>query len=125
MNGWSFRVGAQDSYAENEKVIVGSIRRDLGFAMLEAHYANNQNLAINGDDVNKYRLSASVPLAAATTLTAWGAHQNEPFVGQADGASFGLHLTHDLGGDVNFLAGVVEPTNDDAVQAQAGVSFNF
>ena len=137
MDGWTVAVGTQDSNVPKEKVIVGTIEGDLGFAGLGVSYANNQNLAINGDDVNKFRVYGSVPIGAATTLVAWGAHQDEPWMGdKADertkvvsssdkGSSFGLDVTHDLGGGVKFVAGVVDPTNDDAVQASAGVFFKF
>ncbi|MCY4153273.1 MAG: porin [Aestuariivita sp.] len=124
INGWTVALGAQDSDAENEKLVLATVTGDLGFAGLGLSYANNQNYAPNGEDVDKFRIYGSVPLAAGTTLVAWGANEDNP--GEpSDGASFGLDIAHDLGGGVTFVAGVVDPSVEDTTQVQAGVYFNF
>ena len=130
VDGWTVALGAQDSDFtdgvghDDEKVVLATVTGDLGFASLGFAYANNQNYAVNGKDVDKFRIYGHVPVAAGTDLVLWGAHEDNPGAG-SDGASFGVDVDQDLGGGVTFVAGIDDPSVEDSMQAQAGVRFNF
>ncbi len=124
INGWTVALGGQDSDVDSEKLVLATVTGDLGFATLGLAYADNQNYAPDGDDVDKFRIYGHVPVAAGTEIVLWGAHEDNPLHAN-DGASFGLDVEHDLGGGVTFVAGVVDPSTKDSTQAQAGVYFNF
>ncbi|MCY4302960.1 MAG: porin [Aestuariivita sp.] len=125
IGGFTVAVGGQNGDKDNEDVTVATLGGNLGFMEAGVGYSQNKNFAANGDDVDKVRVYGKITVSSATNLVLWGADEDPNGTNNArDGGSFGIDLSHDLGGDVTFVAGFVD-SNDDNQQAQAGVYFNF
>ncbi|MCY4306533.1 MAG: porin [Aestuariivita sp.] len=128
VSGFTVAVGAQSSDSTNaaglkdENVIIATLGGDLGFMEAGVGISQNENVGVNGADVDMVRAYGKVPLGAATNLLLWGSDEDDNSKGE--GGSFGVDIAHDLGGGVTFVAGFAD-NSDGHQQADAGIYFNF
>lgn len=121
---WTVALGIQDSDTLGEDVVAASVEGKIGNFGVGLAYAQNADNAGAGNDVDKVRLYGSADIGTASTVVAWVANEDNPFVPARDGASYGINYEYDLGGGVTFIAGAAE-TATDQTQVQAGVWFRF
>ena len=115
MNGWTVALGMQDSSlagGANDKTVL-TARGALGNTNLQIGVADN-----NG--VNKWMLGANFEVGAATRVDAFVTSED----GAAGGETWGLGVSHSLGGGVSIEAGVVETTAG-TTMGDLGIRFNF
>lgn len=121
---WKAAIGVQDSDTLGEDKMLVTVTGDLGVARVGLAYADNKDQnGTAGDDVSKVRVYGAFDLGAATTLVAWVANEDNPNAA-SDGTSYGLNVSHDLGGGVTLDGGFVEH-HDNNTQFQVGAYFRF
>ena len=122
---WKAAIAVQDSDTMGEDKMMVTVTGDLGVARVGIAYADNKDQnGTAGDDVGKLRVYGAFDLGAATTLVAWVANEDNPNNPTTDGTSYGLNVSHDLGGGVTLDGGFVEH-HDNNTQFQVGAYFRF
>lgn len=122
---WKAALAVQDSDTLGEDKIFVSLQGDLGVAKVRVAYANNKDQnGTAGDDVGKLGVYGIFDIGAATTLVAWVTNEDNPNNPTTDGTSYGLNVSHDLGGGVSLEGGFVEHS-DNNTQFQVGAFFSF
>ncbi len=117
-----------DAFGDSNDLLMLAVLGDLGFARVQVAYARMKDLVTfsgpaNADDAEKVQLVGAFDIGAATTLIGFVSNEdsnNSPF----DGTSYGLHVTHDLGGGVSLEAAFVEEADNNS-RFQAGAYFSF
>lgn len=117
-NDWTVALGYLDSdipLGANDKLIL-TVGGKIGPANLGLAYADN-------DGVGKFALTAQVDVGAATRVDFFVASED----GAAGGESYGLGVSHSLGGGASLEAGIVrdDTTAVQATSADLGIKFNF
>ncbi|MCY4306535.1 MAG: porin [Aestuariivita sp.] len=137
VSGFKIAVGAQRSESKNDKglkdenIFVATLGGDLGFMEAGVGFSQSENIGVNDADVDKVRVYGKIPLGAATNLLLWAADEDENVEMKDngslitnDGGSFGVDVSHNLGGGVTFVAGFAD-NSDGYQEADAGILFEF
>ena len=129
---WRVAVAAQDSDLAWEDKVAISVAGDIGQFGVRFAYADNDGIA-------KFGLYGNMDIGAASNLLLWvtdedsvdaadvlaGRSDNTDATGNgAEGTSYGIHYSYDLGGGVSFETGYRNASNDNNT-FQAGVYFSF
>jgi outer membrane protein OmpU len=113
-NDWTVALGYQDSDVNTEDKVVLTVGGKIGMARIGLAYADN-------DGVAKYALKGSVDVGAATRVDAYIASED----GIASGESYGIAVSHALGGGASLEAGYSRNDFTDVNQMDLGIRFNF
>lgn len=110
-SGWTVALGYQDSNVASEDKLALTVGGNVGIADLNFAVADNNGTL-------KYGIGADFSVGAATTVSA--------FVNSEDtaGESYGIGVSHDLGGGASIKGGVVQNAAG-ATLADLGLHFNF
>ena len=112
-NDWTVALGYQDAALATQDKLVLTVGGKIGPAKIGLAYADN-------DGISKFGLYANVDVGAATRVDAFITSED----GVAGGESYGLGVSHNLGGGASLEAGVVSDTANN-VGYDLGIRFNF
>ena len=117
INDWTVAVAGQNSDTDTEDQVIFTVHGDAKFAKVGVSVADfSEDVA--GKESASARVYGNVDVSMDTALTVWAADNRGT-------SAFGADVDHDLGGGATFVAGIVDTEEDDTLQAQAGVKFNF
>ncbi len=112
-NDWTVALGYQDAFgAVNDKVVL-TVGGKIGPAKIGLAYADNDGIA-------KFGLYANVDVGAATRVDAFVTSED----GALGGETYGLGVSHNLGGGASLEAGVARNTASNTAY-DLGIRFNF
>ena len=112
-NDWTVALGYQDSNLATEDKVVLTVGGKIGPANVGLAYADN-------DGVGKFGIYGNFEVGAATRVDAFITSED----GAAGGETFGLGVSHSLGGGASLEAGVARNTASQTAY-DLGVRFNF
>lgn len=120
---WTAALGIQDSDTLGEDKVLLTLTGKIGNFGVGLAYAQNNDAAGAGMDIDKIRVYGSADIGSASRILVWAANEDHP-TAALGGTSYGIDYSLDLGGGVSFDAGISE-TQYDQTQVQAGVYFRF
>lgn len=112
-NDWTVALGYQDAAVATADKVVLTVGGKIGPANIGLAYADN-------DGVGKFGIYANVEVGAATRVDAFITSED----GAAGGETYGLGVSHSLGGGASLEAGVARATNSNT-SYDLGIRFNF
>lgn len=113
-NDWTVALGYQDAAAVGGDKLVLTVGGKVGPAKVGLAYADN-------DGVSKFGIYANVEVGAATRVDAFITSED----GVGGGETYGLGLSHSLGGGASLEAGVVRNGITSNTAYDLGIRFNF
>jgi len=115
-NDWTVALGYQDrgsAWGVGQDKVVLTVGGKIGPANVGFAYADN-------DGVGKFGITGSVEVGAATRVDAFITSED----GALGGETYGLAVSHSLGGGASLEAGIARNTAS-ATAADIGIRFNF
>ncbi|UYV37492.1 porin [Rhodobacteraceae bacterium D3-12] len=116
-NDWTVALGYQDANVAAQDKVVLTVGGKIGPANIGLAYADN-------DGIGKFGISANVEVGAATRVDVFITSED----GAAGGETYGLGVSHSLGGGASLEAGVErdDTTGTGGVTSyDLGIRFNF
>lgn len=113
-NDWTVALGYQDAATNTLDKVVLTVGGKIGPANIGLAYADN-------DGIGKFGLYGQVEVGAATRVDAFVTSED----GAAGGETYGLAVSHNLGGGASLEAGVARNGITSNTMYDLGIRFNF